>query len=84
MSGRDPDFAALAHDLSQLLWAIQGRARILGASATGDVAAGLARIAADAAAAAAMLADRDREPAAVAPVIDAAWRQACDRTAATA
>ena len=80
MASRDPDFAFLAHDLSQLLWAIQGRARAL-ASRVGDEADAVRAIAEDAAAAAAMLADRS-EPVADPMVVAAvAWRQSCDRAA---
>ena len=80
MASRDPDFAFLAHDLSQLLWAIQGRARAL-ASRVGDEADAVRAIAEDAAAAAAMLADRS-EPVADPTVVGAvAWRQSCDQAA---
>ncbi|MEZ4387347.1 MAG: response regulator [Candidatus Krumholzibacteriia bacterium] len=82
MTQHDPEFASLAHDLSQLLWAIQGRARVLAARAGGDLADDLAQVAADAAAAAAMLADRDQAPCDPTAVARAAWRQACDRAVA--
>ncbi len=78
---RDLESAFLAHDLSQLLWAIQGRARALCTRVDAASAADLARIAEDAAAAADMLADAGSsggaDPVAVAA---AAWRQAGDRT----
>ena len=81
MTARDSDFAYLAHDLSQLLWAIQGRARAL-ATRVGDEADAVRAIAEDAAAAAAMLADRSEPVADPAAVVAAAWRQSCDRAAA--
>lgn len=79
MSPRDSDFASLAHDLSQLLWAIQGRARILAAQAEPALSEGLASIADDAAAAAAMLSDDAAGPCRSDTVLAAAWRQVCDR-----
>lgn len=82
MTGHDPDLASLKHDLSQLLWAIQGRARVLSAQADAELARGLARLAEDAATAAAMLADVDHRPADPAEVARGAWRQACDAEAA--
>ena len=81
LAARDPDFAYLAHDLSQLLWAIQGRARAL-ATRVGDEADAVRAIAEDAAAAAAMLADHSEPVADPAAVVAAAWRQSCDRAAA--
>lgn len=82
MTGHDPDLASLTHDISQLLWAIQGRARVLSARADPDLARELACLAEDAATAAAMLADADRQPADPAVVARGAWRQACDAEAA--
>lgn len=79
MSTRDPEFAALAHDLSQLLWAIQGRARTLAAGETAGRADALARIAEDAGTAAAMLAGDDDGSCDLRAVTAAAWRQAHDR-----
>ncbi|MBD3221961.1 response regulator [bacterium] len=79
MSTRDPEFAALAHDLSQLLWAIQGRARTLAAGEEGDRARALACIAEDAATAAAMLGGDDDGPCDLRATTEAAWRQAHDR-----
>jgi len=81
LAPRDPDFAFLAHDLSQLLWAIQGRARALAARA-GDEAGAVNAIAEDAAAAAAMLADHSEPVADPMAVVAMAWRQSCDRAAA--
>ncbi len=81
LAQRDPEFAYLAHDLSQLLWAIQGRARALAVRLGSDAAPALS-IADDAAAAAAMLADSG--DAVADPVITAAaaWRQAGDHATA--
>ncbi len=62
MNHDDPDFASLAHDLSQLLWAIQGRARVLATRVDADLAADLGCLAEDAAMAAAMLADDGAGP----------------------
>ena len=79
MPPRDSDFASLAHDLSQLLWAIQGRARVLAARSEPAVADALASIADDAAAAADMLAGDASGPCRSEAVLAAAWRQAQDR-----
>ena len=75
MAHRDPEFAYLAHDLSQLLWAIQGRARALAArlGPDGDTARSIAE---DAAAAAAMLSGTGEPVADPVTVAAAAWRQA--------
>jgi CheY-like chemotaxis protein len=78
VSFRDPELASLAHDLSQLLWAIQGRARALASGETGERAGSLARIAEDAAAAADMLAGEGRGPCRVRDVLVAAFQQAID------
>lgn len=79
MATADQDFAYLAHDLSQLLWAIQGRARSLSLGLEGCAASDAAAIAEDAAAAAAMLADWRAVPgsgtADPAAVVEQAWRQ---------
>ena len=82
MSHHDPEFASLAHDLSQLLWAIQGRARILAHGASPDQARDLEAIADDATAAAAMLADRDPGPCRADSVLEVAWEQARARAGA--
>jgi nitrogen-specific signal transduction histidine kinase len=93
LAPQDEDFAYLAHDLSQVLWAIQGRARALSAQLDPVAAAAVAAIAEDAAAAAAMLAarsaagpsahtDPDSLRADLQAVADVAWRQAQDRVAA--
>jgi CheY-like chemotaxis protein len=79
---RDPDFDYLAHDLSQLLWAIQGRARTLAARLGSEEAASARAIAEDAQAAAAMLASGEATAADPVAVVRAAWRQARDRAAA--
>ena len=81
MAPREDDITFLAHDLSQVLWAIQGRARALALQLPEPAAAEVALIAEDAAAAA-MLAD---EPAAIADPAEAirsAWRQTLDRARA--
>jgi len=85
VTGQDPDpeLAFLAHDLNQLLWAIQGRAEAL-ASACPAAAASARAMAEDAAAAAAMLRQRAASRCDPVPVIAAAWRQATDHAAATA
>lgn len=81
MPHRDPDFAYLAHDLSQLLWAIQGRARAL-SERLGPEAAAARAIAEDAATAAAMLSEAGETVADPVVVAEAAWRQTRDRAAA--
>ncbi|HOX25807.1 MAG TPA: response regulator [Candidatus Krumholzibacteria bacterium] len=78
MAHRDPEFAFLAHDLCQLLWAIQGRARALAGRLGPDAARAAESIAEDAAAAAAMLTASEAPRAEPVPVILAAWRQALD------
>lgn len=70
------DIASLAHDLNQLLWAIQGRARILATRLAGDSSAAAARIAADAGLAADLLAGRDAGSCELGAVSRAAWEQA--------
>lgn len=85
MSPRDFDFESLAHDLNQLLWAIQGRARVLAADLQSREPGGAAAaraIAEDATAAAAMLAGEDATSADPVGVARAAWRQARDQVAA--
>ncbi len=78
MSGRDADFASLAHDLSQLLWAIQGRARVLASRVPAEFVDGLETIAVDAGLAAAMLNEPDSGACDLKQQIDAAWRLAGD------
>lgn len=78
----DHEFASLAHDLSQLLWAIQGRARTLAADADPDACAALESIAEDAATAAAMLWDTPDGVASPVEIMRGAWRQAVDRAVA--
>jgi len=78
---RDPDFAFLAHDLNQLLWAIQGRAEVLAQRVPAAAAAARA-IAADAGAAAAMLRGAEAAWCEPQPAIAAAWRQAADHARA--
>lgn len=90
MASKEREFAYLIHDLSQLLWAIQGRARALASQLATPAADAVALIAADAAAAAAMLADWTGKTASAAAVADPAavaadaWRQALDQAAARA
>jgi CheY-like chemotaxis protein len=83
---RDPELADLAHDLSQLLWAIQGRAHALAsrlAAPDAEVAEGIAGHAARAAdlLAHALAADATAPGASCDPVtvLEGAWRQAVDR-----
>lgn len=84
MAFRDPDDAFLAHDLSQLLWAIQGRARLLARRLAPADAEAVDTIAEHAAAAAALLADHAtlRPCADLADAARRAWLQAHDRAVA--
>lgn len=81
---QDQEFAQLAHDLSQILWAIQGRARTLALELAPPASDAIALIAEDAAAAAAMLAGAGEALADPQVVARAAWRQTLDRAAAMA
>jgi CheY-like chemotaxis protein len=82
LSRQDQDFAFLAHDLSQVLWAIQGRARALALELSPSAAREVSIIAEDAAAAAAMLAGRSGSSADLQVVVADAWRQTLDRARA--
>jgi len=82
LNPNDLDREYLAHDLRQLLWAIQGQARILESKLDGDHAAELVRIALDAETAAAMLADDSAAQADPASVAAAAWQQVVSRALA--
>ena len=82
MASQDQEFVFLAHDLSQLLWAIQGRARALALQLASSDAAEVSLIAEDAAAAAAMLADEAQAAADPQAAVRLAWRQTCDRAGA--
>lgn len=75
MTLHDRDSDCLRHDLSQVLWAIQGRARLIASCAGASLADQVAALLDDAAAAVAMLADADRGPCDVASVVHGAWRQ---------
>jgi len=74
---RDQDY--LAHDLRQLLWAIQGQARVLERKLEGVYASELDSIARDAELAADMLADPASASADPESVAAAAWRQVTGR-----
>lgn len=76
LTSHERDFDCLRHDLSQILWAIQGRARVIASGAGPGLADHAAALLEDAAAAAAMLADADRGPCDAATVVHGAWRQA--------
>lgn len=82
MAHDDPAFASLAHDLSQLLWAIQGRARALASRLDPESATIAAFIARDAAAAVAMLTDSDDGATDPLPIVRDAWLQAIDQAEA--
>jgi len=82
LNPNDLDREYLAHDLRQLLWAIQGQARILESKLGGDHAAELARIALDAETAAAMLANEPAAQADPVSVATAAWQQVVSRAQA--
>lgn len=72
----DRELDCLRHDLSQVLWAIQGRARLIASLAGADLTDQVASLLDEAAAASAMLADADRGPCDVVTVADGAWSQA--------
>lgn len=76
MTSHEHEFDCLRHDLSQVLWAIQGRARLIASVADADLAGQVAALLDDAAAAVAMLADADRGPCDAVAVAQDAWRQA--------
>ena len=85
MGSRDPELADLAHDLSQLLWAIQGRAHALASRLDAPDAAVAEGIAGHADRAADLLAHALGGDAAAGAACDpvavlhGAWRQAVDR-----